>query len=280
MNNKVSTYNNDDATNTISDVIKALNEVPRRFYSLTNHFFHNGEIKGGEELKKLERRFMIEFSIQFAALSKDQASYQKLEYEFEIPKKFMFSDNPNISIRDTFSNLNTRFSKDIDMLEYFTTEPDFLVHAGQSVVNKESQKLIIEAKLNPSLNKAEIFKDIFHTFIYSNQYNFQCSIMLLVHINEKRWLKTFQEYVDQKFYQGELESAKRIFVIFKASYEDRAIVYNLFDLLSPPTCPKCHQQMVKRTAKNGENAGSIFWGCSLFPKCKETKSVNLKTIER
>lgn len=276
MNDKVSNYNNDDTIDTVNDVIKTLNNIPSRFYSLTNHFFHDGKVKGGEGLKKLERRFMIEFSIQFAELFKNQGSYQKLEYEFEIPKQFMFSDNANTSIRNTFENLNTRFSRDVDMLEYFTTEPDFLVHAGQSVMNEESQKLIIEAKLNPNLNKAEIFKDIFHTFIYSNQYDFQCSIMLLVHINKKRWLKTFEEYIDKKYYQGELESAKKIFVIFKASYEDKAIAYNLFDLLSPPTCPKCHQNMVKRTTKNGENSGEIFWGCSFFPKCKETKNVHLK----
>jgi hypothetical protein len=139
----------------------------------------------GDELKKLERRFMIEFSIQFSALFKEQGSYQKLKYEFEIPKRFMFADDCNISIRNTFEKLNTRFGREVDMLKYFTTEPDFLVHAGQSVMDEDGQKLIIEAKLNPNLNKSEIFKDIFHTFIYSNQYNFQCSIMLLIHINEK-----------------------------------------------------------------------------------------------
>ncbi|MEQ4658123.1 topoisomerase DNA-binding C4 zinc finger domain-containing protein [Providencia manganoxydans] len=272
MNDKSSNYNN--TINTVNDVIKVLNEIPSRFYSLTDHFFHDGAIIGGEGLKKLERRFMIEFSIQFERLFKNKGYYQKSEYDFEIPKKFMFSDNANISIRNTFEKLNSRFSRDVNMLKYFTTEPDFLVHAGQSVTNEESQKLIIEAKLNPNSNKGEIFKDIFHTFIYSNQYNFKCSIMLLVHINEKRWLNTFEEYIDKKYYQGELDNTKKIFVIFKASYEDKALAYNLFDLLSPPICPKCHKKMVKRIAKNGKNAGNIFWGCSLFPKCKETKSVN------
>ncbi len=269
MNDKSSNYNN--TINTVNDVIKVLNEIPSRFYSLTDHFFHDGKIIGGGRLKKLERRFMIEFSIQFERLFKNEGYYQKSEYDFEIPKKFMFSDNANISIRNTFEKLNSRFSRDVNMLKYFTTEPDFLVHAGQSVTNEESQKLIIEAKLNPNLNKGEIFKDIFHTFIYSNQYNFKCSIMLLVRINEKRWLNIFEEYIYKKYYQGELENAKKIFVIFKASYEDKALAYNLFDLLSPPICPKCHKKMVKRIAKNGENAGNIFWGCSLFPKCKELK---------
>ena len=33
-------------------------------------------------------------------------------------------------------------------------------------------------------------------------------------------------------------------------------------------CPKCGAAMVRRVAKRGENAGSEFWGCSMFPKCR------------
>ena len=33
-------------------------------------------------------------------------------------------------------------------------------------------------------------------------------------------------------------------------------------------CPKCGSQMVLRTAKKGSSAGSKFWGCTQFPKCK------------
>nr|WP_305121339.1 hypothetical protein [Microbulbifer elongatus] len=32
--------------------------------------------------------------------------------------------------------------------------------------------------------------------------------------------------------------------------------------------------MVKRTSKRGPNAGSQFWGCSLFPKCRGTLAAN------
>ena len=33
------------------------------------------------------------------------------------------------------------------------------------------------------------------------------------------------------------------------------------------TCPKCGSPMVLREAKNGQNAGKQFWGCSRFPQC-------------
>lgn len=41
-----------------------------------------------------------------------------------------------------------------------------------------------------------------------------------------------------------------------------------------PNCPKCGKSMVKRTAKQGASAGSVFWGCSNFPQCKG--SISLK----
>jgi restriction system protein len=38
-----------------------------------------------------------------------------------------------------------------------------------------------------------------------------------------------------------------------------------------PTCPKCGSPMVLRTAGRGPNAGSKFWGCSTYPRCKGTR---------
>ena len=33
-------------------------------------------------------------------------------------------------------------------------------------------------------------------------------------------------------------------------------------------CPRCGRKMVLRTAQKGPNAGSNFWGCEAFPKCR------------
>lgn len=37
-------------------------------------------------------------------------------------------------------------------------------------------------------------------------------------------------------------------------------------------CPSCGCELVVRTAKKGGNAGSRFYGCSAFPKCRHTES--------
>ncbi len=35
-----------------------------------------------------------------------------------------------------------------------------------------------------------------------------------------------------------------------------------------PFCPRCGQPMALRTARKGPGAGSQFWGCSAYPKCR------------
>jgi len=37
-----------------------------------------------------------------------------------------------------------------------------------------------------------------------------------------------------------------------------------------PTCPKCGIKMVVREAGKGRAAGSTFWGCPNYPKCRQT----------
>ena len=39
----------------------------------------------------------------------------------------------------------------------------------------------------------------------------------------------------------------------------------------PLKCPLCTNGMVLRTARKGANAGSQFWGCPQFPKCRGTR---------
>lgn len=40
------------------------------------------------------------------------------------------------------------------------------------------------------------------------------------------------------------------------------------DAPNKPTCPKCNSPLVQRTARKGLHAGSKFYGCSQYPKCR------------
>jgi restriction system protein len=39
-----------------------------------------------------------------------------------------------------------------------------------------------------------------------------------------------------------------------------------------PRCPSCGAPMVERVAKQGPNAGTTFWGCGQYPKCRGTRN--------
>ena len=44
--------------------------------------------------------------------------------------------------------------------------------------------------------------------------------------------------------------------------------------IADPSCPKCGNVMIKRTAKQGANRGNAFWGCTTFPQCHGTIPIN------
>lgn len=43
-----------------------------------------------------------------------------------------------------------------------------------------------------------------------------------------------------------------------------------------PACPQCQSEMVLRQAKRGPKAGSKFWGCSRYPKCRGTRAESIQ----
>ena len=45
-----------------------------------------------------------------------------------------------------------------------------------------------------------------------------------------------------------------------------------------PTCPRCGGRMVKRTAKQGANVGKQFWGCTRYPECRGSITIENKGI--
>lgn len=41
--------------------------------------------------------------------------------------------------------------------------------------------------------------------------------------------------------------------------------------LTSPLCPRCAAKMILRTARTGPSAGSQFWGCPSYPRCRGTR---------
>jgi hypothetical protein len=46
-----------------------------------------------------------------------------------------------------------------------------------------------------------------------------------------------------------------------------------------PSCPRCGTKLVLRTARKDKGAGSQFWGCSRFPRCRYTMGSKRAALE-
>ena len=60
---------------------------------------------------------------------------------------------------------------------------------------------------------------------------------------------------------------------FATNREHVQNVQRRLDPDAPRLCPKCGEKMVLRTTKSGDFAGSKFWGCSAFPKCRTIQKI-------
>lgn len=68
-------------------------------------------------------------------------------------------------------------------------------------------------------------------------------------------------------------STGRMAPSFATNREHVQNVQRRLDPDAPRLCPRCGQKMVLRTTKSGDLAGSKFWGCSAFPKCRTIQKV-------
>jgi four helix bundle suffix protein len=83
--------------------------------------------------------------------------------------------------------------------------------------------------------------------------------------------------LESQFIQGggysEQLAAARVAHRRKADQPDRSNPPDPSDRPAASACPLCGQPMILRTARQGARAGSQFWGCSAYPKCKATQPI-------
>jgi restriction system protein len=76
------------------------------------------------------------------------------------------------------------------------------------------------------------------------------------------------EEIYQSIFTGRLKPS------FATSRAHIKNVQNRLDPDAPRLCPKCGSDMIQRSVKSGEKAGSKFWGCSQFPKCRTVQNLD------
>ncbi|MFC1501766.1 NERD domain-containing protein [Elusimicrobiota bacterium] len=86
------------------------------------------------------------------------------------------------------------------------------------------------------------------------------------------YIKSYKEILFNREKVEKLSKIIRDYVELSSVNEDDHI-RNLKNNIENPICPRCGKPMVLRKARKGARAGSEFWGCSNFPKCKVTKNL-------
>lgn len=90
------------------------------------------------------------------------------------------------------------------------------------------------------------------------------------------YIKSFQQQVLSDAQVIEILARIQVSRLPQSFATRRLHINNLRSRLDPSTeknCPRCGSRMILRTAKQGRNAGSQFWGCSSFPRCKVVQGV-------
>jgi four helix bundle suffix protein len=83
-----------------------------------------------------------------------------------------------------------------------------------------------------------------------------------------------REFISEGGYTEQLAAA-RLQERGKQSRSDPSYPTDRSDQVpTAPACPACGKPMVLRTARQGKQSGSQFWGCSGYPECRGTRAVN------
>lgn len=88
------------------------------------------------------------------------------------------------------------------------------------------------------------------------------------------YIRTRREPMLSDLEVSEAVSSLRSSSLERGFATDREHVRNLKLKSEQPLCPACGGEMVKRTTKRGPKAGSQFWGCSSFPKCRGSSQLS------
>jgi hypothetical protein len=159
---------------------------------------------------------------------------------------------PKVSLKDIF------FVKTKDRRDFYTYNNKIhLKHVDFLICTKDTLKPICGIELDDLSHKKQdrIKRDEFVDKV------FQVANLRLVRFANKKSY-TINE-IEEKI--------KPIFETKEIPSDEIVIVKNNEDEEQIPICKKCGIPMVLRIAKKGANAGQEFYGCTNYPKCKETK---------
>jgi len=91
---------------------------------------------------------------------------------------------------------------------------------------------------------------------------------MLCAVNQAAYLLKRQLESQGKAFLEKGGFTEKLYAARKARLSDRSDSSDQSDSSDTPPCPLCAAPMHKRTARQAQNTGRSFWGCSRYPDCK------------
>lgn len=216
---------------TVENFIVALNRVKEIDYKTTKvELIVNQINEFGDEFSTYENNFVTKLNEHYAVLThtNDIQEPHELIRQFQIPKKYVYSDIEDIEIISSVKKIKRLFKEDHEMTELLLI-PDFIIHKDETDKEFKNQRLIAEIKTEQNLNLSKFVWDFLKLNIYIEKFNFQTGIFLGVNFSSD----SLQEYVDY-YVKNKLFVTKRtddLYFIVKENYSSKEKVTPLTSII-------------------------------------------------
>jgi len=212
------------------DLKNAVNSIPEFYYTMPTVNVINDNLDiDNDKLKRYERRFVAQLKSEYDKLINDGSTgnYKEVNTDFEVIKRYIYTDNPDESIEATYIKLINK--NDNKTFQTITTIPDFFIHKQQDNREEAFQKLAVEAKTTSQIDDDDFFLDLFKLNVYVEKYNFQNGVYLIANNNSNTVRQLAKSYLKQRLYLAP-HNRDRIYLFIKPNFNSDIEIIKLIDV--------------------------------------------------
>jgi ssDNA-binding Zn-finger/Zn-ribbon topoisomerase 1 len=186
-------------------------------------------------------------------LSPSELSFYKI-LRLVMPNEFVIFTK--VALKDIFFvTEKDRSKQSTNMNKISKKHVDFLV------CNAETMKPVCGIELDDTSHERQdrVIRDKFVNQVFQN-----AQLPLIRYTNKRSYVLSEVEDKLQAIINPSKDEVH--FQTLKMEEKENVIVNETIH----PVCPKCHTPFVLRSAKSGKHLGKQFYGCTNYPKCRET----------
>jgi ssDNA-binding Zn-finger/Zn-ribbon topoisomerase 1 len=138
-------------------------------------------------------------------------------------------------------------------------------HVDFLVCNAEAMKPVCGIELDDTSHERQdrVIRDTFVNQVFKS-----AKLPLIRYTNKRSYVLSEVEEILQAIINPTKDEVH--FQTLKIEEKEKTNVNINVNETINPICPKCHTPFVLRSAKSGKHAGKQFYGCTNYPKCRET----------